>query len=103
MQIISNHHRYPIIYGFELSERWRKEFDYLEKDELDSQMFVKYHDWVYSVGDFTNLHNRMWVSGDVSEQFKGWDGYITDSFFSGVLIKVDEDDTEYVKMGRFFS
>lgn len=103
MQIISNYHKRPIIYGFELSERWRKEFDYLENDELDSQMFVKYHDWIYSIGDFTNLHNRMWVSEDTAKQFKGWDGYINDTFFSGILVKVDKEDTEYVTMGRFFS
>lgn len=103
VKIISNHHKYPIIYGFELSKKWRDEFSYLEDEELDGQMFVKYHDWIYSIGDFTNLHNRVWVSEDTANQFPGWDGYINDTFSSGVLIKVDEEDTEYVKMGRFFA
>jgi hypothetical protein len=37
-----------------------------------------------------------------TETFKGWDGYSSDSAFSGVLIKISKDGEEY-KIGTFNS
>lgn len=33
--------------------------------------------------------------------FKGWDGYASDSYFSGVLIKLSRDGEEYM-VGTYY-
>ena len=58
-------------------------YGYLTQEELEEQSFFKYRgDW-YSLSDFLELDKNDTV-------FEGWDGHHSDSYFSGVLIKVIE-------------
>lgn len=97
MKIYTNHHDYPIIYGFEIPMRskWRKEYDWMEQEEFDGAAFVKYRRWLYPISEF------MRIDKNAPDGFKGWSGYSSDSFFSGTLIKIDDNDTDYVKMGTY--
>jgi hypothetical protein len=97
--IISNYHRVPIIDAWELSEEERKEFDYVDWNLIargeDSASFVRYKGELYDLGDFMRVPEGM---------FHWWDGYISDSFFSGILIKhVPEDNFETVIVGRYYA
>lgn len=81
MKIVTNNAPRPILYGYELSEKEKQEFDYLE--DIDSASFFRYKGAVYDLREFqpvtdvmTNCHG-----------FKDWHGYCGDSFFSGVVIK----------------
>ena len=68
----------------------REQFDYLTQDEFDETEFFKYKgDW-YSVGDFIRV--------DANSPFnnKRWDGYSSDSYFSGVVMKYNYDGTVIV-------
>ena len=47
-----------------------------------------------------NLHNKVYCVNP-PEFMKGWDGYISDSFFSGVLIKISDDNEEY-QIGTYY-
>ena len=78
------------MYGYELSEKERADFDYLNPEELDSRDFVRYKNHVYDTGEFMRV-----TAGVANCQREGWekfDGYFSDSFFSGVLIKYIDSD-----------
>jgi hypothetical protein len=73
----------------------REQFDYLTEDEFDSTEFFKYQgDW-YCVGEFIR------VIASPHEHLYGWDGYSSDSYFSGVVMKYNYDGT--VVVGRYCS
>jgi len=94
MRIITNHHYRDIEYGFELTEKEKKEFDYYNEEELTSASFFRYRGEVYDMGEFMIVPN--------TEEFKGWDGYRGDSFFSGIVVKYSECN-EGVKVGLYLS
>lgn len=80
------------IYGYQLTDKQKQDFDYI--DDIDNHDFVMYKGNVLDVNEFMRVDNN-------SEHFKDWDGYSSDSFFSGTLIKYC-DDTDYVIMGWFY-
>lgn len=84
-----------LVYGYELTEKEKSEFDWMEKEELETAEFFRYKNRVYAVSEFLRVPED-------SESFKGWDGYSSDSFFSGVIVKFC-DDCESVIIGTYFS
>ena len=84
----------PIQYGYELPAKWRREFDYMDDETFDTAAFVTYKGYVYSLGDF------MRTSKDSTGDLSTWDGYNSETFFSGVVIKFKDDD---VIMGSYFA
>lgn len=107
--IITNNVPRPIIYGYELSEKERKEFDFLNFDEnkLDHDnalfdQFFRYKEQVYYLGDFLSIGARMRNQQPPNDDpFWEWDGYASDSYFSGLVIKCPND--EQVIVGTYFS
>ena len=70
------------------------QFDYQDADEcLDG--FFEYQ------GHWYHLDQFMTVPA-LSDDLKGWDGYHSDSAFSGVLIKLSRDG-EQVMIATYFS
>ena len=63
-----------------LYHQLRREFDYLSEDEFDEREFFKYRGVWYDIGEFMRI-------GDNSPFGNNWDGYSSDSYFSGVLVK----------------
>ncbi|QFP93539.1 hypothetical protein [Edwardsiella phage vB_EtaM_ET-ABTNL-9] len=91
MRIITNNQPRQLIYGYELTDKERQDFDYL--DDIDNHNFVKYRGNIYDVNEFMRVNS--------DDSLKGWDGYIGESYFSGVLIKVIDSDTAI--MARYYS
>ena len=85
-----------ILFGYNLSKKWRKEFDWIHSDEdYMNTMFVKMpgkNAWYYALNEFAP------VSKDLKEI--GWDGYHGESYFSGTLIKLNKDGDKY-KIGLY--
>lgn len=84
----------------ELSEKERAEFDYLDTEEAQEwARFVRYKNWVYHTGDIMRIdvNRELLPSG-----FENWHGYISDSFFSGVLFRIS-DDNESVICATYYS
>lgn len=78
-----------------LYSKLREQFDYLTEDEFDQTEFFQYRgDW-YAVADFIR------VVAAPHEHLYGWDGYSSDSYFSGVVMKYCYDGT--VIVGRYCS
>ena len=73
----------------------KDEFDYIE-DESGS--FFKYKGNYYDLGDMMVIdHNRECLP----DAFKGWDAYIGDSYFSGIVVKLVHGDPDYIIVGMY--
>jgi hypothetical protein len=69
------------------------QFDHLDEDEA-TDGFFQYNGHWYHTSDFM-------LPGDVFSKL-GWDGYSSDSYFSGVVIALTNDGEEYI-VGTYFS
>lgn len=100
--IITNRVPRDVLDGWDLTEKERKDFDYLDWSKIeageDSASFFHYKGETYDLGDF----GRVPRMGPYSEWFAEWDSYISDSFFSGILVKYTED-FEQIIVGRYYS
>lgn len=95
MKIITDNKTRPTLYSYELTKKEREEFDYMDDETFQQNTFIRYMGNTYCVGDF------MFCGVDSDFGKKGWHGYESQSYFSGVLIKVSEHDADYVIMGRY--
>ena len=94
MKIITNHVPRDLIYGYELSDAEKEDFDYL--DDIDSHDFFRYRGVVYDPSEF-----MVWDNPE-SPMRDYWDGFRCDSYFSGVVIKY-VDNYERVIVGLVLS
>jgi len=86
LEIITNNHRREVVYGFELTDKERKKFDYYNDEQINELVFFRYKGEVYELGEF------MVTSGKLKKA--GWDGFRSDSFFSGLAIRYPSDDEQ---------
>lgn len=103
-EIRSNYHARPLVRGSELTEKEREEFDYL--DDIDDGRFFRYKGQVYDLGEFMRLERN-------SSLPKFWHVYNSDTYFSGVLVRLCDDTDadrlslsfpeDYVIVGQYFS
>lgn len=91
MTITTNNVPRDLIYWCELTSKEQKEFDYLE--DKSGEQFFRYRKHTYHLGEFQHTEHL---------PFKGWSGYASDSYFSGVLIKFD-CDYEHIIVATYYS
>lgn len=72
------------------------QFSHLEEDDALDNFFC-YRGWWYHVSDFMRC-----ADDSISSDLAGWDGYASDSVFSGVVLKISRDGERY-KVGTCFS
>lgn len=102
LEIITNNVPRLLLYGYELPDKVKSDFDYLG-DDLDSGNFVKYRGIYYDIGEF------MVFSDNASEAEKIWDGHFGTSYFSAIVIRYPRDeygrieDTDHVICGLYLS
>ena len=101
MKIITNHHNHDLFHFHDFSDQeqqqLRNDYDWMESDLETNYGFFRYKNSIYHLQDFTSLHGDNYC-----EQFKGYDGVLSDSYFSGVLIKLNPDN-ESIKIANYFS
>ena len=93
MQTISNNKPRPIIYGFELTDKQKIDFDYLGEN-INENRFFKYKGHIYDISQFMRTPDNL--------KLLSFDGYMSDSYFSGILIKLCED-SDYIIVARYYS
>jgi hypothetical protein len=102
MEIITNHVPRDVVDAWELPASQRAEFDYLDWAKIEageeSASFIKYRGEWYDLGDFMTTR-----SPGVSDVLGQWDGYISDSFFSGIVVKYADSECETVIVGTYYS
>lgn len=91
MKIITNNQPRDIIDGSELTEKERKEFDYINFGTEYEQSFFRYKGTLYDLNDALAFTERL---------FPDWDGHYSETFFSGVVFKY-VNDMEQVVVGRY--
>ena len=95
MEIITNHHYREVLTSFDLSPKEAKEFDYLDLENGEGSFF-RYKGRVYDLGEFMIWDNP------VSPTRDDWDGFRSDSYFSGLAVKYSEC-CDAVKVGLCLS
>lgn len=93
-KIFGNNHNVPIVYGFELSVKERRDFDYLTDTELEEQTFFRYKKNVYCFDEF------MRTTGSGLEAIA--DGIRNDTYFSGILVKYT-DDSDFIRVYTYYA
>lgn len=87
--VTTNNQPRQLIYGYELPENKRADFDYIPEDEFEFHDFVKYKDEFYDMDEIMRIPND---SGDL----KDWDGYVGQSTFDCILVKLVDDESVIV-------
>lgn len=98
MKIITNNKPRHIIYGFELSNKEKEQFDYL--DNIDECSFFRYKGEIYDMGEFMRIA-RGQAPHPLRPGWERWHGYSSDSYSSGVLVRYTSD-YESVIVGRYY-
>lgn len=102
LTIISNEVPRDIIDAWELTPLEREGFEYLDwealEDGRDSASFFRYKGELYDLGDIPAHEPSRAPQPD---PFVGWHGVLSDSFFSGILVRYC-DDHERVIVGRYY-
>jgi len=100
--VITNNQERLFLSWHEIPKKIRqKEFDWITEEKINnaemSDMFIKYKGTYYNIDEFTAFKT-------FSENcpFKDWAGYISDSAFSGILIKLPKYKTETYIIGRYY-
>jgi len=99
MKIVCNNVPRNLIYGYELSEKERGEFDYLESEEFETHEFFRYKGEIYDMGEFMRIDSAI-APHPQREGWESFDSYASDSFFSGVLVKYV--DSDHVIVATYF-
>lgn len=114
INIVTNNVPRDVISGYEMDPKiLKKEFDIdiegINDDQIGdlcSMEFVKFRGVWYDLQDFITTRPGPWNHG-LPEEFREWDGYSSDSFFSGILLKYaredDRIDHERVVLGTYYS
>ena len=102
LKVITNNQPRLLIYGYELTETEKAEFDYIDPEELETHDFFRYKGQVYDPGEFQTTRGL-----PEDNPIRAWDGYQNDSFFSGIVIKYPREewgdyDTERIIVGWFY-
>lgn len=84
-KIVTSGRRYKLEFPVDHPRVWKREFDYIEEDDACYPRLVKYRGVWYDIND--TMATRHSGQGCGVDAFKNWDGYIGDSFFSGVLFR----------------
>lgn len=92
LTIRTNGHYRPVLCWENLIEKEQEEYDI---ETFYSSSFFRYRGWAYTLEDFMRI-------GKDSGFGDGWDGYHSDSFFSGVLVKYSNCG-DAVKVATYFS
>ena len=81
----------PTLIWEDLTPKEQGEFDFTNKEESS---YFRYKNWVYTLEDFMRTN--------CNDVLSKWDGYHSDSFFSGILVKYSSCG-DAVMVGTYYS
>jgi hypothetical protein len=99
MKIISNNQWRDFVMGYELTESERSDFDYIE--DIDSHFFIRYRGNLVDLSDFMAIDKTTLLPAD-NQSMQDWQGYVSDSYFSGLVLRYSEDYEQY-QIGTYIS
>lgn len=94
LTIQTDHKWKPFLYRYEVPESiLADQFEHLPEDEYGDG-FIRYRGRYYHTSDFMRIEHN--------EDMKDWQGYSSDSYFSGIVVNFSEDGERY-QIGRYYS
>jgi hypothetical protein len=103
VNIITNNHQRQMACLAELPDNVRADFDYVNEDERYCPRFVQYKGHWYDVYDTQVLEQSRLPPGPLFKLAAGgWDGIVSETFFSGVLFRFVADEDQVI-VGRYFA
>lgn len=106
--IKTNNQTRDVIYAWQLTDKERADFDYIEDiDSPDcSASFFRYKGQVYDLGEFVRLVERSKQVGfehgcEHGSPLLKWHGIMTESYFSGLLVRYADEYCETVIVGSY--
>lgn len=101
IKVTTNNVPRDLVDAWDLSASERAEFDYLDWDAIedgrDSATFLRFKGHTYDLGEFQTTSGLPEFS-----PLRKWDGYLSDSFFSGVVVRYCDQYCETVVVGTFY-
>lgn len=93
--IISNFQWREFLYAMDIPVSIIKNnFDWLD-DDMNHDGFIKYKNNHYHISEFMVIQNKQLTD-------KNWQAYLSDSYFSGLLLEVSECG-EFYRIARYYS
>ena len=93
LTIKTNNHPREILCWGELTTSEKRKFGYQDVADLCGGSYFRYKGQVYSFDEFFSTN-----------EIKGWDAYASETYFSGLVVKLVEGDFEsQVIVGRYAS
>ena len=106
IQIVTNNKPRPILSYWELTDKQKnivdREYNGLEDIEVNSFVFYKKRPYLFD--DFTRVNNNPWCNLPPSSPIitGGWHAYLSDTFFSAILIKICADNETCI-IGSYYA
>lgn len=97
MEIISNNKWRDFVYGNELPDKVKDDFDYM--DNVDDGCFIKYQGQYHDLGDFIKTDDQDYM-GALSHI--NWHGVKSLGFFESLVISISDCGSQY-RIGRFIT
>ncbi len=95
MKITTNNHPRQLHCLINIPQVEQEWFDYIEgEDKFSLRMFRYKGEW-YDSWDFTTTGPGPWSHG-LPEAFRKWNGYASDTYWSGILIRLQYEDDQVV-------
>lgn len=92
MKIFTNNKPRKFLQYFELPKKYQKiaklDFEYL--GDVESEEFFIYKGTLYHLSDF------MAINYNPNTEFSKWRAYLSDTYFSGIVIKISSDGEEVI-------
>lgn len=101
LTIKTNNQPRELLARFELPAKAQEDFDYMSDDDAYSPRIVAYKGQFYDVNEFMRTPHDEAARLELN-QLSRWDGYQSDSYFSGIVIKY-VDNCERVIVGMYYS
>lgn len=100
--ITTNNQPREVLHAWDLTPAERTDLGITTEAQAtnDDRTWVRYRGELYSLRDFSTT----WGLGITPHPFTGWDGYLTDTMGTGLVVKPAPDDFgswDHVIVGRF--
>ena len=92
--VTTNNNARPLVSWHDIPENLRGWFDYLDDNMRHESRLVLYRGAYYDVFDM--------LRAPASLSASGWHGYVSETYFSGIAVRLNHDD-DTVVIGRYFA